>query len=71
MDRVDDIIVFSNSEKTSPIPLENAIRRSRYVAEVVVFGAGKSTLGLVVIASDYTTGMTREEIVSSIWPDVE
>lgn len=71
IDRVDDIIVFSNSEKTSPIPLENAIRRSRYVTEAVVFGAGKSTLGLIVIASDYTTGMTREEIISSIWPDVK
>ncbi|KAF8253407.1 acetyl-CoA synthetase-like protein [Wilcoxina mikolae CBS 423.85] len=71
MDRADDIIVLSNGEKANPTLLEDATRRSRYVTQAVVFGAGKPTLGLIVVASDNATGMTRDEIISGIWPDIE
>jgi acyl-CoA synthetase (AMP-forming)/AMP-acid ligase II len=71
MDRLDATIVLSNGEKANPILLENNVKRSRFVTEAVVFGAGKPTLGIIVIASEHAQGMSRDEFISSIAPDIE
>jgi acyl-coenzyme A synthetase/AMP-(fatty) acid ligase len=71
MDRLDSTIVLSNGEKANPILLEESLRRSRYVKEAVVFGAGKPTLGMIVIQSENAKGMSRDEFLNAIAEDLE
>jgi len=69
--RLDDTITLSNGEKATPIGLENSVRDSPYVEQVVCVGAQQPTLGLLVIPSERATGMSRAEIIPRIWPSVE
>jgi acyl-CoA synthetase (AMP-forming)/AMP-acid ligase II len=71
MDRLDSTIVLSNGEKANPILLEDNVRTSRFVAESIVFGAGKPTLGMIVIQSENAEGMSREEFLNAIAPELE
>lgn len=50
--RADDTLVHYNGEKTNPVPMELAIRASPYVAECLVFGAGRSQPGVLIVPSD-------------------
>lgn len=70
LQRSDDTIVLSNGEKTNPIFLENSIRQNRYVEAAIVFGAERPSLGVIVIPSSYAIGLSSEEIIENIWPDV-
>ncbi|KAK9233835.1 hypothetical protein V1525DRAFT_351245, partial [Lipomyces kononenkoae] len=68
--RKDDTIVLVNGEKTNPLPIEHAVRQHLNVTEALVVGAGKSQLGLFIVASPHAVGMTEEQIISSIMPAV-
>ncbi|KAN0063608.1 hypothetical protein ACQY0O_004056 [Thecaphora frezii] len=50
--RRDDTLVHDNGEKTNPVPMEHAMRASPLVANCVVFGAGRSQAGALIIPSD-------------------
>ncbi|TKY90272.1 hypothetical protein EX895_000270 [Sporisorium graminicola] len=50
--RADDTLVHYNGEKTNPVPMELAIRASQYVADCLVFGAGRSQTGVLVVPSE-------------------
>uniref|UniRef100_U4LLH7 Similar to Linear gramicidin synthase subunit D acc. no. Q70LM4 n=1 Tax=Pyronema omphalodes (strain CBS 100304) TaxID=1076935 RepID=U4LLH7_PYROM len=69
--RRDDTIVMMNGEKANPIPLENAMRRNKLVDEAIAFGQGKATLGLIVIPSEQTRGMSTTQVVDAIMESVE
>ncbi|KAA8896205.1 hypothetical protein FN846DRAFT_893478 [Sphaerosporella brunnea] len=71
MDRLDSTIVLNNGEKANPILLENNVRKNRYVTESIVFGAGKPTLGMVIIQSEHAEGMSREEFLKVMSEDLE
>jgi hypothetical protein len=64
--RHDDIIVMLNGEKADPTPLEHAVGGSEYVHVAVVFGAGRSSLGMLVVPSTKATGLSREELEEKI-----
>ncbi|KAJ9661124.1 hypothetical protein H2201_006675 [Coniosporium apollinis] len=69
--RLDDTLVLNNGEKANPLPLEGAVRQNRLVAEAVVFGAGKSNLGLALIKSQECIGMSDNDILDEVFESVE
>ncbi|KAK7730825.1 putative NRPS-like protein biosynthetic cluster [Botryosphaeria dothidea] len=69
--RQDDLIVLVNGEKADPIPLEEAVGRNANVRAAVVFGAQRDALGMVVVAADGAAGLSAQEVLASIQPDLE
>ncbi|KEF59131.1 uncharacterized protein A1O9_03975 [Exophiala aquamarina CBS 119918] len=66
--RLDDTIVLMNGEKAIPIAMEQAVRQHKMVKETVMFGAGKSQVGMIVIASEFSAGKTTDELIDAILP---
>ena len=69
--RLDDTIVLMNGEKAIPVPIEMAIRENPLVKDAVVFGAGKSCLGMMVIASDGAAVLDQDALVDRLWSTIE
>ncbi|KAI5781550.1 aminoadipate-semialdehyde dehydrogenase large subunit [Geopyxis carbonaria] len=70
--RKDDTLVLVNGEKANPLPIEHTIRENQYVAECVVFGAGREQLGALIIPSaEYTRGMNEQDILKKIEPSIK
>ncbi|KAJ7695061.1 L-aminoadipate-semialdehyde dehydrogenase [Mycena rosella] len=70
--RLDDTLVQTLGEKTNPVPIELCIRgNSPYVAEAIVFGAGKPQTGCLILPSDLAKGLSHAEIMEKVWPVVE
>ncbi|KAL3478125.1 hypothetical protein BJX99DRAFT_245792 [Aspergillus californicus] len=69
--RLDDTVTLVNGEKVIPLDLEGRIRQLSVVADALVFGVGKSSIGLAVIRAPDAASMTDERIIDAIWPAVE
>ncbi len=69
--RLDDTIPLLNGEKVTPTAMEQAIRDNENVMEAVVYGSGKSQLSLLIVPSEQTGAIPRQEILKRIWPVVE
>lgn len=69
--RLDDTIVLVNGEKVNPLAMEGTIRQDTVVSEAVVFGAGKASIGLIIIPSEEAFGLSTDQIIDRIWPAVE
>ncbi|KAK0493925.1 L-aminoadipate-semialdehyde dehydrogenase [Armillaria luteobubalina] len=72
--RLDDTLVHILGEKTNPVPMELCIRgNSPYVAEAIVFGAGKPQTGCLILPSDFAheEDLSREDLMSKVWPVIE
>lgn len=69
--RLDDTLVLSNGEKANPVTLELHVRENPHAREVVVCGAQRTHLGMLVIASENAAGMGREEVIENIWASVQ
>ncbi|OKL61788.1 hypothetical protein UA08_02211 [Talaromyces atroroseus] len=68
--RIDDRVTLDNGEKVLPVPIENRIRQSVYVKDNLVFGVSKPIPGLIVVPSTKCDGLSSEEILDRIWPDI-
>lgn len=69
--RLDDTITLMNGEKVNPLEMEGRVRQHDLIAEAVVFGVGKSCIGLVAIRSAAAENKPDEDIVQKVWPIVE
>ncbi|KAL2009967.1 hypothetical protein VTN00DRAFT_5774 [Thermoascus crustaceus] len=69
--RIDDVIVLENGEKANPLPVEGAVRQNELVTEAVVFGAGKSHFGIMVILSQDAAQFSRDEVIDKLFPVIE
>ena len=69
--RLDDTIVLMNGEKAIPIAMEQAVRQNILAREAVIFGSGKSRLGMIVITSESASGMSAPNLIEAIWPIIE
>ncbi|XPT03556.1 hypothetical protein M3J09_012647 [Ascochyta lentis] len=69
--RLDDTIVLINGEKFNPVMMEGTIRSHKAVTETVVFGAARPYLGMLIVPSPATIGLSSEEIIDRIWPVIE
>ncbi|KAK5062716.1 hypothetical protein LTR84_004790 [Exophiala bonariae] len=66
--RLDDTIVLMNGEKAIPIAMEQLVRQHELVKDNVMFGAGKSQLGMIVVASELGGSKTSDEVIDAISP---
>ncbi|KAL0568452.1 hypothetical protein V5O48_013531 [Marasmius crinis-equi] len=74
MGRLDDTLVHILGEKTNPVPMELCIRgNSPYVAEAIVFGAGKPQAGVLILPSDLVKeeGLSNDQLMEKVWPVIE
>ncbi|KAH8427843.1 putative NRPS-like enzyme [Aspergillus melleus] len=69
--RLDDTIPLVNGEKVNPLDLEGRVRQHHAVAEAIVFGSGKASIGLAVIRAPGTDSLSDDELINDIWPSVE
>ena len=69
--RLDDRVTLVNGEKVLPIPYEHQIRENELVREVCVFGVGRALPGLIIIPSDKAVGMSKSDLLESLWPVVK
>ncbi|KAL4929845.1 putative NRPS-like enzyme [Aspergillus undulatus] len=69
--RLDDTITLVNGEKVIPLDLEGRVRQLGVVADALVFGVGKSSIGLAVFRAPDAAYLADDEIVKAIWPAVE
>jgi Phosphopantetheine attachment site len=69
--RLDDRVTLVNGEKVLPIPYEHQIRENELVREACVFGVGRALPGLIIIPSEKAIGMSKIEILESLWPVVQ
>lgn len=68
--RLDDTIVLVNGEKVNPLDMEGRVRQHDAISEAVIFGSGKTSIGLIVVRSEEAAEMSDEEVVRAIWPSV-
>jgi hypothetical protein len=66
--RMDDTIVLLNGEKHVPTSFEQMIRDNVNVAEAVLFGSSKPRVGMLLIPSEATIGMTEEQVLQLVTP---
>ncbi|KAF5367566.1 hypothetical protein D9758_003797 [Tetrapyrgos nigripes] len=70
--RLDDTLVHILGEKTNPVPMELGIRgNSPYVAEAIVFGAGKPQTGCLILPSELAKDMSKAQLMEKVWPVIE
>lgn len=68
--RLDDTIVLMNGEKAIPISMEMAVQQHAFVKDAVVFGSGKSRLGMMVVASEAATDLDQDALIDSLWSSI-
>lgn len=69
--RLDDTIVLLNGEKAIPLAMEGAVRQQKVVQDAVMFGSGKSQLGMMIIASSAAANLSESQFIDAIWPAIE
>ncbi|KIA75924.1 NRPS-like enzyme [Aspergillus ustus] len=69
--RIDDRVTLVNGEKVLPVPIEHRIRQSKFVKDNLVFGVGKPLPGLFIVPSNECEGLSKDEILNLVWPDIE
>nr|AIT18914.1 chitinase [Hirsutella thompsonii] len=73
--RIDDIIVFSNGEKTNPISFESHVVGHPDVSGALVFGTGRFEAGLLIelaeTEDDSNRLGNRDAVVAHIWNRIE
>lgn len=69
--RQGDIIVLVNGENADATPIEQSVMLSPYVQMAIAFGAGHERLGLLIIPTEKAEGMSKQELVKTITPDLE
>lgn len=68
--RLDDTIVLVNGEKAIPIPMEMAVRQNPLVKDAVIFGTGKTTLGMMIVASQAGSQLDFEALIDQLWSTI-
>ncbi|KAK4096417.1 acetyl-CoA synthetase-like protein [Parathielavia hyrcaniae] len=69
--RSDDTIVLVNGEKFNPVQLEGNVRSDHRVAEAVVFGAGRPSLGILIVPAPGLAHVAADEVRELVWPVVQ
>ena len=71
--RIDDIIVFSNGEKTNPVSFQNGLSRHLEIQAALVVGQQRQEAALLIEPTDrqVLSEKAKQELVEKIWPTVE
>ncbi|KAG2146015.1 putative aminoadipate reductase [Suillus bovinus] len=68
--RIDDTLVMVNGEKTNPVPMELTLRSSPYVADAIIFGAGRIQIGALILPTEIVKDCSPSELVKLVAPIV-
>ncbi|KAG1862517.1 L-aminoadipate-semialdehyde dehydrogenase [Suillus subalutaceus] len=68
--RIDDTLVMVNGEKTNPVPMELTLRSSPYIADAVIFGAGRIQIGALILPTEIVKDCSPSELVKLVAPIV-
>ncbi|KAM0746573.1 acetyl-CoA synthetase-like protein [Meredithblackwellia eburnea MCA 4105] len=67
--RLDDTLVLVNGEKVNPVPIEMSLKVNPNVSEAIVFGAGRSQTGvLIVLAESVDPSASRSTLLELFAP---
>lgn len=68
--RIDDTLVMVHGEKTNPVPMELTLRSSPYIADAVIFGAGRVQIGALILPTEIVKGCSSSELAKLVAPIV-
>ncbi|KAG1862520.1 L-aminoadipate-semialdehyde dehydrogenase [Suillus subalutaceus] len=68
--RIDDTLVMVNGEKTNPVPMELTLRSSPYIADAIIFGAGRIQIGALILPSKIVKDCSPSELAKLVAPIV-
>ncbi|KAG0707371.1 L-aminoadipate-semialdehyde dehydrogenase, partial [Suillus ampliporus] len=68
--RIDDTLVMVNGEKTNPVPMELTLRSSPYIADAIVFGAGRTQIGALILTTEVVKDCSPSQLVKLVAPIV-
>ncbi|PHH73109.1 hypothetical protein CDD82_5653 [Ophiocordyceps australis] len=66
--RIDDVIVFSNGEKTNPQSFESHVCSHQLVAAALVFGTHREEAGLLI---EPKAPAQHQDMIEALWPTIE
>ncbi|KAG2347280.1 acetyl-CoA synthetase-like protein [Suillus weaverae] len=74
--RKDDVLMLSSGEKVIPAPMECIIETNRYVNGTVIFGRGRSQVGVLIEPRvgheiDVNDEVQVSEFRNRVWPEIE
>ncbi|GJJ05919.1 putative NRPS-like protein biosynthetic cluster [Clathrus columnatus] len=71
--RADDQIMLSTGEKTNPGPLEDIIKRNPHIHDVIMFGRGRQSNGILVQPSSFeeAESLGLEGFRNLVWSSIE
>ncbi|KAI9844350.1 MAG: putative NRPS-like protein biosynthetic cluster [Sclerophora amabilis] len=69
--RADSQITLVTGKKFDPAPLEDAIRSSPFVEDVLVVGNGRQSAGALIFRAKVMSEKSDNEFICSIWPEIE
>ncbi|KAF3009254.1 putative secondary metabolism biosynthetic enzyme [Neopestalotiopsis sp. 37M] len=69
--RKDDILVLANGEKVNPIPLELSVQGNAALNGALLTGNGRNQTALIVEPKETLEAGAREELIRTLWPQVQ
>jgi len=66
--RLDDTIVLMNGEKANPLLVEGVAKENRHVAEAIMFGSNKPSVGMLLIPAE--SKLDASDILEGVWPSL-
>ena len=69
--RADAQLTLSTGKKFDPIPLEDAIRESSLLGDILVFGSDQPYPGALLFRSSSSKDMDGQQLLNEIWPFVQ
>ncbi|KAG2150553.1 hypothetical protein DEU56DRAFT_34970 [Suillus clintonianus] len=67
--RIDDTLIMANGQ-TNPVPIELTLRSSPYIADAVIFGAGRTQIGALILPTEIGKDCSPSELVKLVAPIV-
>ncbi|KAG1723800.1 hypothetical protein EDB19DRAFT_1915911 [Suillus lakei] len=67
--RIDDTLIMVKGT-TNPVPMELTLRSSPYIAEAVIFGAGRTRIGALILPTEIGKDCSPSELVKLVAPTV-
>jgi len=67
--RADDLMILSNGAKVNPLHIEGKVAGHQALKGCLMFGVGRTACGMLLEPTQ--DGITKEELLSSVWTTIE
>jgi thioester reductase-like protein len=69
--RLDDWLVLVSGEKVNPVQFEHTVQADERVAEAVVFGVGRVSVGLIIVPARGYEHLSEDEYLALVQPAID